>query len=295
MTDRDAFMARIVAEPEDLDTRLVFADYLDDQGDHDRAAFIRLQIDLHPDPACGECKGTGVLPLHLPCPCTRYGARGGKGGAAFDVLGRRVYALWKLVWPTLVRDLPLTDEAPADHPFLVHCGLGTRQATYVASNGFIETVHTTHDAFVDRDCDACQGRGMTYLLPTPESGGSRIATPITCSVCNGRRTLPGIARTLAKLAPVRHITLTDCHPIETANNVTLPYDSWLLDPTPRLVGLRERRHLHHSLFTFLPARSPTDPIMAAHYPHNAKPSALEALAQAALSLTRYYRDHPNAD
>jgi uncharacterized protein (TIGR02996 family) len=43
MTDRDAFLAAIVAAPEQDLPRLVFADYLDDCGEAPRAEFIRLQ------------------------------------------------------------------------------------------------------------------------------------------------------------------------------------------------------------------------------------------------------------
>jgi uncharacterized protein (TIGR02996 family) len=42
MTDRDAFHAAIFASPDDDLPRLVYADYLDEQGVHDRAAFLRL-------------------------------------------------------------------------------------------------------------------------------------------------------------------------------------------------------------------------------------------------------------
>jgi uncharacterized protein (TIGR02996 family) len=43
MRDRDAFLAAILAQPADDLPRLVFADWLDEHGDADRAEFIRLQ------------------------------------------------------------------------------------------------------------------------------------------------------------------------------------------------------------------------------------------------------------
>ncbi len=42
MSDRDAFHAAIFASPDDDLPRLVYADYLDEHGEHDRAAFLRL-------------------------------------------------------------------------------------------------------------------------------------------------------------------------------------------------------------------------------------------------------------
>ncbi len=46
MDDRAALLAAVGDRPDDDTPRLVFADYLDDLGDHDYARFIRTQIDL---------------------------------------------------------------------------------------------------------------------------------------------------------------------------------------------------------------------------------------------------------
>lgn len=45
MTDRDALYAAVLAAPDDDTPRLVFADWCDDAGDADRAAFIRAQVE----------------------------------------------------------------------------------------------------------------------------------------------------------------------------------------------------------------------------------------------------------
>src|SRR5437016_3328785 len=45
MVQRQAFLETIVAEPQDDATRLVFADWLEEQGDADRAGFIRAQVE----------------------------------------------------------------------------------------------------------------------------------------------------------------------------------------------------------------------------------------------------------
>src|SRR5262245_48701346 len=44
--DNQAFLDAIIAAPEDDAPRLVYADWLDDHGDSDRAEFIRVQCDL---------------------------------------------------------------------------------------------------------------------------------------------------------------------------------------------------------------------------------------------------------
>ena len=48
MTDRDALLAAIRASPDDDTPRLVYADYLEESGHPEHAAFIRLQIELEP-------------------------------------------------------------------------------------------------------------------------------------------------------------------------------------------------------------------------------------------------------
>lgn len=45
MTDRDALLAAVLASPDDDLPRLVYADWLEEHGDADRAAFIRLQVE----------------------------------------------------------------------------------------------------------------------------------------------------------------------------------------------------------------------------------------------------------
>jgi uncharacterized protein (TIGR02996 family) len=77
MDERGALLAAITREPADDTPRLVYADWLDEHEEHDRAAFIRVQIELArgmtgPDPMCLRCYGGGGL-LHRttlkPTPC----------------------------------------------------------------------------------------------------------------------------------------------------------------------------------------------------------------------------------
>src|SRR5437868_6697241 len=46
MNDRDALFAAILAHPDEDTPRLVYADYLEEQGEGEYAAFIRKQIEL---------------------------------------------------------------------------------------------------------------------------------------------------------------------------------------------------------------------------------------------------------
>ena len=49
MTQEEAFLYAIQAEPSDDALRLVYADWLEEQGESPRGEFIRVQIALAPD------------------------------------------------------------------------------------------------------------------------------------------------------------------------------------------------------------------------------------------------------
>ena len=58
--DWSAFLAAIVADPDDDTARLVAADFLEENGDADRAAFIRIQVELARLEAMGQSKSLEV-------------------------------------------------------------------------------------------------------------------------------------------------------------------------------------------------------------------------------------------
>lgn len=68
-----AFIDRIRERPDDDNTRLICADWLEEQGKGDRATFIRCQIEKaeleRAFSSCKTCDGSGKN-LMSPCPCT---------------------------------------------------------------------------------------------------------------------------------------------------------------------------------------------------------------------------------
>lgn len=46
MSERSAFLAAIIANPDDDTVRLVYADWLQEQGEEDRAEFVRVQVEI---------------------------------------------------------------------------------------------------------------------------------------------------------------------------------------------------------------------------------------------------------
>lgn len=78
MTEHEAFLAAICAEPLEDSPRLIFADFLELNGDGVRGEFIRIQCELAKYPVRGgrrEAVGTKRLPLSV-CARTNYGADG---------------------------------------------------------------------------------------------------------------------------------------------------------------------------------------------------------------------------
>jgi uncharacterized protein (TIGR02996 family) len=71
MTERDALYRAIITAPDDDTPRLVFADYLDENGEPDRASFIRVQVEL-PDAkrmvSCPKCESMWVRQPMSSCP-----------------------------------------------------------------------------------------------------------------------------------------------------------------------------------------------------------------------------------
>ena len=59
VTERDAFLAEIIAHPEDDTPRLIFADWLEEHGEEERAEFIRVQCAMARISGC-EFKEPGV-------------------------------------------------------------------------------------------------------------------------------------------------------------------------------------------------------------------------------------------
>lgn len=71
-TDQQSFLAAIISEPDEDTHRLVYADWLDEHGDPDRAEFIRVQCEWerlkfvsHPNTAEGRAETARVLDLQV--------------------------------------------------------------------------------------------------------------------------------------------------------------------------------------------------------------------------------------
>jgi uncharacterized protein (TIGR02996 family) len=163
MSDRDPFIAAIAAAPDDDLPRLVFADWLDENGDPDRAEFIRLQIATYREseqfpPHLDEAKfdrirelfeanGEAWLrpvydPLQVALP--RIG-RPEPAGDATTLLGRLARGVTRVFAPLIagVQQInPFVDRAHyySRMVFVSHAGVAPPVQNTDISRGFVHTL-----------------------------------------------------------------------------------------------------------------------------------------------------------
>ncbi len=188
MTTYDAFLAAIIADPDNDDLRLVFADELEQDGQVERTEFIRVQ--------CAIAKLDGGIKKYAPY----LGPEIVTVPPGLPQLRRREQELLAENWTDwdglpsdrLIRCLNLTGENPGD-------GIAIR-----FRRGFVSEVRTTLAAWCGGKCRECNGVGAgVYGLEETEWA---------CQVCEGTGQVEGIGPDVVKGQPVEVVTLTDREP-----------------------------------------------------------------------------------
>ena len=237
-TDKTAFLRAICERPADDAPRLVYADWLDDHGEGERAEFIRVQaelarLDCHHGPDAGATPWCKV--------CVRRHA-----------LRRRERELWGYLPERNGVLRQMSDSLPGFVLLLGSDkgnGLTNDYPWCVVRRGFVDSVSLTIAALLGGDCPACEGRGEVDA-PDPASGRTTGEWQTACRTCNGQRTVPGIAAELGRL-PLTNLAIVDREP-ECGDDV-LPHWSHQVtdrDPEPcrlppelaKLVGVRPGFH-----------------------------------------------------
>jgi uncharacterized protein (TIGR02996 family) len=170
----EAALLRAVLEHPDCDTpRLVYADWCDENGQEDRAEFIRV-----------ECR------VSIPPWDSRDIIRGAN--------------LWVALRGQLATSLPAI---PGGHQWAVHAATPAGVAAYEAifRRGFVDEVRLPLAAFVAGECERCRGQGAIE----PGRGSMGQACSIECSSCSGIGTTLGLAQELFAAHPIVTVRLTD--------------------------------------------------------------------------------------
>ena len=140
MTTADAFLADIVANPADDAPRLIYADYLDDEGDAEQARFIRLQCEIakytfmQSHTFCHHEKTHNDIPCPLCCRCQ------------WCIMREEEYELWRLHGFRFSEHLPGASKAILAGN-RVHGGLGDSIA-YIFRRGFVHSMQCRAGTFM---------------------------------------------------------------------------------------------------------------------------------------------------
>lgn len=184
MTERDALYRAILQHPDDDTPRLVFADYLDENGEADRASFIRTQVELARIKATIRC----IDPRHTP-------SESGYLGCGDWVFVAESYLLLR----SRERDLfnahgaewfgaNIALDPPEQWAYRTPHDVALRIA-----RGFPAHWYGPWSAWVGWSCASCDGSGyVQYSDPNSVPvGGNR------CVVCKGSGRIPGACETIA--------------------------------------------------------------------------------------------------
>ena len=179
-------LRKILDVPFDNTPRLVYADYLDENGQEERAEFIRVQCDILQLYEI-ECKCT-FSPNNRSSTCDRC-----KEAHKLEKRQDRLLAQNKPDWFTNYYQYvtvlkPVTQEQRTGTTFLV------------VRNGFISEVYCTLETFVGGECQRCYGLGVTNADGIAE---------LTCMQCNGFKETVGIAADLFAEQPITKVVITN--------------------------------------------------------------------------------------
>jgi uncharacterized protein (TIGR02996 family) len=208
-SERQAFMEAILRDPEDDTVRLVFADYLEENGEPERAEFIRSQCWLWANPSCGGC--TGEEWVHgKPCAeCDRRNTLRGKTGIILFA-----FRMWH-EWSGAARELIPVAARWDDH---IHFARGfVHSVTCTAADWLkhADALHWHPGQMAKCPNGDCAG-GMAHIRDQSGrriggintwNGPTRGGWPIReCQTCDGTGHIPLPCPPTAQ--PIREVTLT---------------------------------------------------------------------------------------
>ena len=195
MIGREHFELAIIDSPDDLNLRLVYADWLEEHGDP-RGEFIRVQCELaemnhqkslpkfYSEKTYGECHnfGTKALALHYrEQELFKQEANCFFGQLSQSIVGQAFH--WKC---------PRVENANWKFEF---------------RRGFVESVSCRLADWVGGPCEQCGGTGVAFNVNVGSSN---------CPVCHGTGHINAFGPLLVRTAPIRELILTGLESVSTA-------------------------------------------------------------------------------
>lgn len=156
MTDQAALLAAILHKPEDNAPRLVYADHLDERGDHARAEFIRVQIGLH--------AGPDGYPREIDVP--EAGRLRWRGRVLW--LAKRERDLWAAHWPVWGLEVPgpWTPHGVDGTAVLLSAPDNSTTARVEFRRGFVASIRLDTAAFLAAAAGLFRGQPVTEVRLT---------------------------------------------------------------------------------------------------------------------------------
>lgn len=197
VTVHPGFLADIIDHPDDDVPRLIYADWLEEQGEEVRAEFIRVQCELAKTPltisvAERPDQYGGFSFYDEPNP--RYEALRRRERELLDAFsGKRdgEKSFSNRAWWSI----QAIGFAFSHHPW-EHCGF---------RRGFVDRVKLTREQWCGVECSDCPDRKGWQHLPYP--GGWEL-----CDNCHGTGRTGGHGPAVVKAAPIERVMLTDVSP-----------------------------------------------------------------------------------
>jgi uncharacterized protein (TIGR02996 family) len=160
-TDQAALLASILAAPKDDAPRLVFADWLDENGEGERAEFVRVQVELarYDEMTFAECRA-------CECPDGDYPHADDCPRSPKHPLREREWELWGYL-PVRHGVLRRFSDGLPGWAVLLNGdkgnGLTNNYPWAIVRRGFVAEVRLTAAAFLGGPCGRCEGRGTVCL------------------------------------------------------------------------------------------------------------------------------------
>lgn len=193
--DHAAHLAAIRANPDQDAPRLIYADWLEEQGDGARAAFIRVQVELanHPGMNCGTMycgRQEGYCDE-----CLHY--------RALQKRERELWLVHSADWFSDITRLPL-NVPPAGY---VEMRPGDTAA--IVRRGFVDEVRVSLAQWTGGElCEGC------YNSEEHGPAGNGNWKRSECPHCHGTGHTPGIGPALVRQQPVEAVRITDKRPVQ---------------------------------------------------------------------------------